>query len=110
MDKQLTEEDLKDIEKEMNKIVKENLPLERKELSREDALKFFQEQGEGYKVELINDLPKDAIISLYSQGEFTDLCAGPHDTGHFLKRYSKTLSHLNHRGGFLFILLLDTRQ
>jgi len=78
MDKQLTEDDLKDIEKEMNKIVKENLHLERKELSRADALKFFEEQGEGYKVELINDLPADAVISLYTQGEFTDLCAGPH--------------------------------
>ena len=78
MEKKLTDEDLKDIEKEMNKIVKENLHLERKELSRADALKFFEEQGEGYKVELINDLPADAVISLYTQGEFTDLCAGPH--------------------------------
>lgn len=78
MDRKLTEADLKDIEKEMQKIVKENLKVERKEMSREEALKFFAEAGENYKVELINDLPEDAIISTYSQGEFTDLCAGPH--------------------------------
>ncbi|SFI40279.1 threonyl-tRNA synthetase [Selenomonas ruminantium] len=78
MDKQLGEADLKDIEKEMKKIVKENLKLERKEVSRADALKMFEEMGESYKVELINDLPEDALITLYTQGEFTDLCAGPH--------------------------------
>ena len=78
MEKRLTEEDLKDIEKEMNKIVKENLKLERKEVSRQEALDMFKAAGEGYKVELINDLPEDATISLYTQGEFTDLCAGPH--------------------------------
>ena len=78
MDKQLTEDDLKDIEKEMAKIVKENIPLVRKEVSREEALQLFEQKGEGYKVELINDLPADAKISLYEQGEFTDLCAGPH--------------------------------
>ena len=78
MDKQLSESDLKDIEKEMKKIVKENLKLERQEVSRAAALKMFEEKGEGYKVELINDLPEDAAISLYTQGEFTDLCAGPH--------------------------------
>ncbi|MCR5758532.1 MAG: threonine--tRNA ligase [Selenomonas sp.] len=78
MDRQLGEADLKDIEKEMKKIVKENLKLERKEVSRADALKMFTEMGETYKVELINDLPEDALITLYSQGEFTDLCAGPH--------------------------------
>ena len=78
MDKQLTEQDLADIEKEMKRIVKENLKLERSEMSRADALKFFEERHEGYKVELINDLPEDAVISLYTQGEFTDLCAGPH--------------------------------
>ena len=78
MDRQLGEADLKDIEKEMKKIVKENLKLERKEVSRTDALKMFEEMGESYKVELINDLPEDALITLYSQGEFTDLCAGPH--------------------------------
>ena len=78
MDKQLSEADLKDIEKEMKKIVKENLALERSEVSRAEALKLFEERGETYKVELINDLPEDATISLYTQGEFTDLCAGPH--------------------------------
>ena len=78
MDKQLGEADLKDIEKEMKKIVKENLKLERKEVSRAEALKMFEEMGESYKVELINDLPEDALITLYTQGEFTDLCAGPH--------------------------------
>ena len=78
MDRQLSEADLKDIEKEMKKIVKENLKLERKEVSRADALKMFEEMGESYKVELINDLPEDALITLSTQGEFTDLCAGPH--------------------------------
>ena len=78
IDRQLTEADLRDIEKEMKKIVKENLKLERKEVSRADAIAFFKEKGENYKVELIEDLPEDAIISMYSQGEFTDLCAGPH--------------------------------
>ncbi|MGN0938726.1 MAG: threonine--tRNA ligase [Selenomonas sp.] len=78
MDRQLSESDLADIEKEMKKIVKENLPLVRKEVSRDEALKLFGDLGETYKVELINDLPKDALITLYTQGEFTDLCAGPH--------------------------------
>ena len=78
MEKQLTEADLLDIEKEMKKIVKENLKLVRSEVSRAEALKLFEEKGEKYKVELINDLPEDAIISLYTQGEFVDLCAGPH--------------------------------
>ena len=68
MDRQLSEADLKDIEKEMKKIVKENLKLERKEVSRADALKMFEEMGESYKVELINDLPEDALITLYTQG------------------------------------------
>ncbi|MBP3722010.1 MAG: threonine--tRNA ligase [Selenomonadaceae bacterium] len=78
MERQLTESDLSDIEKEMKKIVKENLPLVRSELPRADAIKLFQEKGEKYKVELIEDLPEDATISLYTQGEFVDLCAGPH--------------------------------
>ena len=78
MDRQLSDSDLADIEKEMKKIVKENLPLVRKEVSRDEALKLFEGLGESYKVELINDLPKDALITLYTQGEFTDLCAGPH--------------------------------
>lgn len=78
MEKRLTEDDLKDIEKEMHKIVKENLKLERKLVSRQEALDMFGAAGENYKVELINDLPEEAEISLYTQGEFTDLCAGPH--------------------------------
>ena len=78
MEKKLTDEDLKDIEKEMEKIVKQNIPLVRKEVSRAEALKLFADKGEGYKVELINDLPEDATISLYEQGDFVDLCAGPH--------------------------------
>ena len=73
-----TEDDLKHIEEEMKKIVKEDLKLERFELPREEAIKFMEEKGEPYKVELIKDLPEDAVISFYKQGEFTDLCAGPH--------------------------------
>ena len=73
-----TEDDLKHIEDEMKKIVKEDLKLERFELPREEAIKFMEEKGEPYKVELIKDLPEDAVISFYKQGEFTDLCAGPH--------------------------------
>jgi len=73
-----TPETLDLIDVEMRKICKERLPLERFELSREDALKFAAEQGETYKVELISDLPEDAVISFYKQGDFTDLCAGPH--------------------------------
>lgn len=73
-----TPEDLQAIEKEMHKIVKANIPLVRSELPRADALKKFAAEEEKYKVELINDLPEDAIISTYSQGDFTDLCAGPH--------------------------------
>ena len=73
-----TPEELVEIEKEMKKIVKENLPLEMFELPREEAIKLMEERGEPYKVELINDLPKDAVISFYKQGEYIDLCAGPH--------------------------------
>ena len=71
-------DDLEKIEAEMKKIVKEGLELTRFTKSREEAIAFFKEQGEPYKVELIEDLPEDAEISFYSQGEFTDLCAGPH--------------------------------
>ncbi|MDO5387822.1 MAG: threonine--tRNA ligase [Clostridia bacterium] len=71
-------EDFEKIEKEMKKIVKENLPIEKFELPRDEAVKFMEEKNEPYKVELINDLPEDAVISFYKQGEFTDLCAGPH--------------------------------
>ena len=73
-----TEDQLSELEAEMRKICKEKLKLERFELPREEALKFMEEKGEPYKVELINDLPEDAVISFYKQGEFTDLCAGPH--------------------------------
>ena len=73
-----TPDNLTEIEAEMRKICKEKLKLERFELPREEALKFMEEKGEPYKVELINDLPEDAAISFYRQGEFTDLCAGPH--------------------------------
>lgn len=73
-----TEEDLVKIEKEMDKIVQENFEIERFELPRQEAIKFMEEKGEPYKVELINDLPEDAVISFYKQGEFVDLCAGPH--------------------------------
>ncbi len=78
MEHQLSPEDLTKIEKEMKKIVKENLPIERKEVTRQEALDFFKAKGEKYKVELINDLPEDAMITMYTQGDFTDLCAGPH--------------------------------
>ena len=77
-EKPFSEEDLIKIEDEMKKIIKEDLQLERFELPRKEAIKFMEEKGEPYKVELINDLPEDAIISFYKQGEFTDLCAGPH--------------------------------
>jgi len=73
-----TPETLELIEAEMRKICKEKLPLECFELSREDALRLVEEQGEPYKQELIRDLPEDAVISFYKQGDFTDLCAGPH--------------------------------
>ena len=73
-----TQEDLEKIEAEMRKISKEKLKLERFELPREEAIRYMEEQGEPYKVELIQDLPADAHISFYRQGEFTDLCAGPH--------------------------------
>ena len=73
-----TPEMLAELEAEMRKICKEKLKLERFELPREEAIKYMQEKDEPYKVELINDLPADAHISFYTQGEFTDLCAGPH--------------------------------
>ena len=71
-------ESLKEIEAEMKKIIKENLPIVREEVSRDKALAYFREQGEPYKVELITDLPEDAKITMYRQGDFVDLCAGPH--------------------------------
>ena len=73
-----TPEDLQAIEKEMAKIVKQNIPLVRAEIPRQEALDMFAAKDEKYKVELITDLPEDAVISTYTQGDFTDLCAGPH--------------------------------
>ena len=73
-----TPDDFEKIEKEIVKIAGENIPLERFELPREEALKYMRELDEPYKVELIEDLPEDAVISFYRQGEFTELCAGPH--------------------------------
>lgn len=73
-----SQDDFAAIEQEMAKIAKANIPLTKKVVSRAEALKFFQEKGQDYKVMLINDLPEDAQISLYEQGDFTDLCAGPH--------------------------------
>ena len=73
-----SEEDKEKIENEMKKIIKEDLPIEKYTLPRDEAIKFMKEKNEKYKVELIEDLPQDAEISFYKQGEFTDLCAGPH--------------------------------
>lgn len=78
MSETLKPEDLPRIEEEMRKIVAEKLPLERKVLSRDEAIQFFRERGELFKVELIEELPEDAEISSYQQGDFIDLCAGPH--------------------------------
>ena len=74
----LVAEDLEKIEAEMKKIVKEDLPIKQYTMPRAEAIAYFKEKNEPYKVELIEDLPEDAVISFYSQGEFTDLCAGPH--------------------------------
>ena len=74
----MSEENFPAIEAEMKKIVKEDLKIERFTMERKEALKFFEDQNEPYKVELITDLPEDAELSFYKQGEFTDLCAGPH--------------------------------
>ena len=78
MDRNFTPDDLEAIEKEMAKIVSEDLAIERFELPREEAIRLMEEKEEPYKVELIKDLPEDAVISFYRQGEYVDLCAGPH--------------------------------
>ena len=78
MDRNFTPDDLEAIEKEMAKIVSEDLAIERFELPREEAIRLMEEKEEAYKVELIKDLPEDAVISFYRQGEYVDLCAGPH--------------------------------
>ena len=77
-DYRFSEADFEKIEAEMKKIIKEDLPIERFELPREEAIKLMKVAGEDYKVELIEDLPEDEVLSFYKQGEFTDLCAGPH--------------------------------
>ncbi|MCD6337330.1 MAG: threonine--tRNA ligase, partial [Candidatus Marinimicrobia bacterium] len=73
-----TEDDLLKIEEEMKKIIKEDLPLTRSEISRNNAIELFDKMGENYKVEIISEIPEDEILSLYTQGDFTDLCRGPH--------------------------------
>ncbi len=78
MEHKLNDQDLLKIQKEMKKIIQANYPLERFELPRDEAIKFMADKNEDYKVELIEDLPEDEVISFYSQGDFTDLCAGPH--------------------------------
>ena len=78
MEHKLSDQDLLKIQKEMKKIIQANYKLERFELPREEALQYMKERNEDYKVELINDLPEDAVISFYKQGDFVDLCAGPH--------------------------------
>ncbi len=78
VERPFTPDDLEALEGEMNKIIAEDYPLERMEMGREEALKFFEEKGEDYKVELIGDIPEGDTVSLYRQGEFVDLCAGPH--------------------------------
>ena len=78
VEKPFSEEDLRKIEEEMKKIIKEDLPIERFELPREEAIKLMKEHEEPYKVELIEELPEGEVISFYKQGEYTDLCRGPH--------------------------------
>ena len=73
-----SEQDLAKIEKKMNTIVKQNLPIERMEMSREDAIEFFKSMGEHYKAEIIESIPANEVLSLYKQGDFVDLCRGPH--------------------------------
>lgn len=77
-DQPISADELSDIEKEMKKIVKERQPIRRREMSRQEALQLFEQMGESYKLELINDLPEDVVISCYEQDDFIDLCAGPH--------------------------------
>ena len=82
-------EDLAKIEKRMAEIIDRNLPIERMEWPREKAIEFFKNKGESYKVQIIEDLPADAVISLYRQGDYTDLCRGPHlpSTGKAVKAF-----------------------
>src|SRR5699024_6831179 len=78
MDKSLTPEDLEDIEREMKRIVDSNLPIERIEVSRDDAINMFKDIGDDLKIELIADIPEDEQVTIYKQGEFFDLCRGVH--------------------------------
>ena len=96
-EKTFNDEDKEKIESEMKKIIKEDLPIERFTLPREEAIKFMEEKGEPYKVELIKDLPEGEVISFYKQGEFVDLCAGPHlmSTGKI-----KAIKILNNSGAY----------
>ncbi len=96
-EKTFNDEDKEKIENEMKKIIKEDLPIERFTLPREEAIKFMEEKGEPYKVELIKDLPENEEISFYKQGEFVDLCAGPHlmSTGKI-----KAIKILNNSGAY----------
>ena len=73
-----SQEDFAAIEKEMSKIIKSNFAIEKSYKSREEAIAYYKEKGQPYKVELIEDLPADALLSFYTQGDFVDLCAGPH--------------------------------
>ena len=91
LDTPLTHDDIEKIEEEMNKIINEDLKFKRKDVSREEALKLMSEKGEDYKVELINDLDESENISLYEQGDFTDLCRGPHiPSTKFIKAFKLT--------------------
>lgn len=99
-DKTFTAEEILEIEKEMKNIVKEDLKIERFELPREEAIQFFEKLNQPYKVELINDLPNDAVISLYKQGEFTDLCAGPHLLSTKYLKAIKLTSELGSSGAY----------
>ncbi len=92
-----TPEDLEKIEKEMEKIVKENLQIERFELPREEAIELMKEKGEEYKLELIEELPEDSVISFYKQGDFVDLCRGPHLPS---TKYVKALKLLSIAGAY----------
>ncbi|MGI6188416.1 MAG: threonine--tRNA ligase [Clostridiales bacterium] len=92
VEKPFSTEDLQVIEEEMKKIIKENLELERFELPRDEAIAYMKEMGETYKVELIEELPDDAVISFYRQGDFVDLCAGPHIPSTGLVKAVKLLS------------------
>ena len=78
IDEKFTPDDLAKIEAEMKKIVKEDIKIERSLMSRDEAVKYFEEKGEPYKVELVGDIPEGDNISFYTQGDFTDLCAGAH--------------------------------